>query len=147
MQLNFTLLVCLVYLVVVCSGSDIFCQLECLVNFRADFCPLFRCGFSNELKHIPFPGVTVLWPRSVVRSATVEPLIVMRSGYRGPQCMCSSWSLKLNASKRVFWNITDKLVSLLKWRKISTIVAFSPYLQFQSLNLTCTKNHKHNVQS
>ena len=37
---------------------------------------------------------------------------------------------------------------LLKWRKIFTIVAFSPYLQFQRFeNLACTKNHKHNVQS
>ena len=55
MLLNFTLMVCLVYLVVVCSGSHIFYRPHCLVNFRADFCPLFGCEFFERLKTYPLP--------------------------------------------------------------------------------------------
>ena len=81
---------CPVYL---CSGSDIFLPARLIGGLPLRFLQnvtLWVGRTSFNISPSWQTGVIVLLPRSVVRSSTVEPLIVARSGYRGPQCVCGS---------------------------------------------------------
>ena len=54
------------------------------MDFRADFCTLFRCGFAEPVLTFPLSGKPVLlclYPCPQASDSAVEPLIVAKSGY------------------------------------------------------------------